>query len=171
MKYLLILLVLICGMTTASAAFAPVQPVIPQPTTSVNIENLSRTALEARLGGKLTFKERIGLSVARGKAKRAERRAKQGKVDRPESGMALISFFLGLLSVLSVLLLFVTEAEAFFSIFLILSPIALIVSLVTLLFWNRNPQRKGKGLAIAGVVMSGLTTLFAAFILILIAAY
>lgn len=123
---------------------------------AVTSTDLTREAVEAKLGRKLKFKERLGLSVARGKVKRAERRREKGKPQAggPTDGMAIASLVLGILGL----------------IFIIPALPALILGILSLNRINRNPQYlRGKGMAIAGIVMGGIVVAALLIIVLLLA--
>jgi len=141
MRFSFLFVLLITLSTSSRAAFVPAAAADAE--TTVTSADLTREAVEAKLGRKLKFKERLGLSVARGKMKRAERRKAKGKprADGPTDGMAIASLVLGILG-----LLFIIPAVP-----------ALVLGILSLSRIKRNPQYlKGKGMAIAGIVMGGL---------------
>lgn len=144
MRFTVLFFLLFAGLHSLTAAAAVASPApIAQEVTSAD---LSRDAVEAKLGRKLKFKERIALSVARGKMKRSERRkARGGSTD----GLAIASFVCGILG----LFLFFTAIPA------------LVLGIISLGRYNRGEYYTGKGLAITGVVLGGLV-LFLVFLLI-----
>lgn len=156
MRYAFFFLLLISLSTTSQAAFTPATDAEASTTEALTSSDLTREAVEAKLGRKLKFKERVGLSIARGKVKRAERRKAKGKKPQasgPTDGFAIASLVLGVLG--------------FF--FLIPAIPALILGIISLGRINRDPQYlKGKGMAIAGIVMGGVVIIA---ILILVLAF
>ena len=106
---------------------------------------MQKEKIEARLGRKLKFKEKIGLWILKKRVKRQERRAKRAqRGGGPVDGLAIASFVCGILG------------------FLIGWPAiaALVLGIVSLSGFNRNPGfRRGKGYAIAGIIMGGVVIL------------
>jgi hypothetical protein len=118
----------------------------PAETPAVEFTAPTKAELEAQLGRKLKFKEKVGLWVMKKKFNRQARRAHKNRVDdRPFDGLALLSFLFGLASF------------AFFPSILaiIFGPIlAIVFGAISLRRFKRNPQfRRGKGFAIAGLVL------------------
>ena len=160
---LLCVLVFLLSALSASAAVGVVSPaateaVVPTQAGALSAAELTREAVEAKVGRKLKLKERIALSVMRGKVKRQQRRAARGKVARggPVDGLAVASLVCGILG----LILFFPAIPA------------LVLGIISLGRFNRDPQyRTGKGMAIAGIVLGGLVTfLFLLIVGILIIA-
>ncbi|MEO0732738.1 MAG: DUF4190 domain-containing protein [Bacteroidota bacterium] len=130
--------------TVAQAAIASPPPVWQQ---------YKRATVEKRLGRKLKFKERIALSVVRGKLKRQHRRATRPRNGGPADGFAIASLVCGILG-------WFTGITAI--------P-ALILGFVSLSRFKRDPQyRTGKGMAIAGIILGGLVILLGLIILVLL---
>ena len=138
MRFTLLLLFFTLNVTFAQAAVAA-PPAAVAPTQTLSAAELTRDAVEAKLGRKLKFKERIALSVVRGKVKRAERRQAKPRGGSTD-GLAIASFVLG---VLGLFLLFPAIP-------------ALILGIISLGRYERQEYYTGKGLAIAGVIMGGL---------------
>jgi ABC-type dipeptide/oligopeptide/nickel transport system permease component len=119
---------------------------------------LDRATLEAELGRKLTFKERIGFRIVnkqlKKQAKRADKRAKGkagGKNGEVNKRMAVLAFIFGLVGItLGAIVPFV---------FLLVIP-GLILGIIALNRANQYPDEYGgRGLAIAGIVLSGIGVL------------
>lgn len=166
MRYLLFLFLALGLSLSADAALA--SPVAtPATEVAVSADALSRKAIEAKLGRRLTFKERIGLSIARSQAKRSERRAQRAAAGgRPVSGLALGSFAAGLLSILAL----ITASSFGALLWLILIPTSIVLGIVALTQWKRHPERSGRGFAIAGIAIGGTWLVFIAVVIALIAA-
>jgi len=110
-----------------------------------DFSQLERAHVETELGRKFTFKERIVLSLMRGKIKRQQRRAeKVAAGGRPVDGFAVASLVCGIL--------------AFVTVFTGVA--AIVLGLVSLGRFSRDPQfRSGKGMAIAGIITGGVVLL------------
>ncbi|MEL7159808.1 MAG: DUF4190 domain-containing protein [Bacteroidota bacterium] len=135
LRYLPLLCLLLIFPDRASAVAVPVAPAGQQ---------FERAAVEDRLGRKLKFKERIALSVVRGKLKRQQKHAVRRRSGGPTDGLAIASMVCGILG--------------FFTVFTALP--ALVLGIVSLGRFRRDPQyRTGKGMAIAGIIMGGLVIL------------
>jgi len=118
---------------------------------------VDRADLEAHLGRKLTFKERIAFGIVKRKARRQEKRAQNNGVT---DGLGVASFVIGLGSIL-----LLTAAGLGF----LTAIVGLVLGIVSLGRINRNPEfRTGKGFAIAGIAINGgvifLALLFFAFV-------
>jgi hypothetical protein len=99
--------------------------------------------MEARLGRKLKFTERIALGIVIRKARKQQRRAQNNGIT---DGLAVTSFIVGIGSVLML-----ASGVGFLT-----AIIGLILGIVSLGRINRNPEfRTGKGLAIAGIAING----------------
>ncbi|SER00505.1 DUF4190 domain-containing protein [Neolewinella agarilytica] len=146
MNYTLSLFILLVLLLTPEPSFAALTPAAEAP-----VRHLDRAHVEQQLGRKLKFKERIGLSIIRGKAKRQARRAaKTAAGGSPVDGYAVASLVCGILG--------------FFTFFTAIP--ALVLGIIALGRFNRDPQyRSGKGMAIAGVILGGLV-LFAVLLII-----
>lgn len=144
MKFLLLLFCcsfLAFGQLEAALA-AP--PVLVE-TTEVNpgLKTLDRAAMEAHLGRKLKFSERIALGIIKRKARKQQRRNQNNGVT---DGMAVASLVVGIGSILLLA----------GGIGILTAIIGLILGIVSLGRINRNPEfRTGKGLAIAGIAING----------------
>jgi len=151
MKILFTLLLLAATFVPAHAAFAVANP----STTITPAQQFERQHVEQQLGRKLKFKERIALSIIRGKAKRQSRRAaKIAAGGSPVDGYAIASLVCGILGIIT----FFTAVPA------------LVLGIISLGRFKRDPQyRTGKGMAIAGVVLGGLVV-FAVLLIIAIFA-
>jgi hypothetical protein len=112
--------------------------------------DLSREAVEAKLGRKLKFTERIGLSMVRKKARKATRKQLKSSPDgRIVDGLSLTSMILGILAFLGVI-----TGLSWFS--LVFAVGALVLGIIGLGRVNRDPgYLKGKGFAIAGIALGG----------------
>lgn len=125
--------------TPAQAAFS-----VPPAAQEVKSESpqLDRALVEQQLGRKLKFKERVALSIIRGKAKRQKRRAaKIAAGEKPVDGYAVASLVCGIL--------------AFFTV--ITGVAAIVLGIIALGRFKRDPQfRTGKGMAIAGIITGTL---------------
>lgn len=151
MRFSILVTLLFVFTGTANAAFAPAVVSPPATETALTSADLSRDAVEAKLGRKLKFKERVALSIVRGKAKRTERRKAKGQNDAGVTdGFAIASLVCGILG----LFLFYLAVPA------------LVFGIISLgKIEEEKYYRKGKGMAIAGIVLGGLVIL--AFILII----
>jgi hypothetical protein len=109
-----------------------------------SLEDLQRDKVEARLGRKLKFKEKVGLWILKKRVKRQERRAKRAQRGTgPVDGLAIASFICGILGFLGI------TAIA-----------AVVLGIISLSGFSRDPGfRTGRGFAIAGIVLGGLTIL------------
>lgn len=125
--------------TPAQAAFS-----VPPVAQEVKSESpqLERAFVEQQLGRKLKFKERIALSIVRGKAKRQKlRAAKIAAGGGPVDGYAVASLVCGILG-------FFTGITAI---------AAIVLGIISLGRFKRDPQfRTGRGMAIAGIALGGL---------------
>lgn len=150
MKLALHLLFLLVILSAPVASFAAVAAVEKAP-----VQQLDRIHVEQQLGRKLKFKERIALSIVRGKAKRQARREKKAAAGtNPVDGYAVASLVCGILGLLTIF----TAIPA------------LVLGIISLGRFKRDPQyRSGKGMAIAGVVLGGLV-LFAVLLIVAIVA-
>ena len=117
--------------------------------------SLERSTLEAQLGRKLNFKERLIVRVVNKRMKKQAKRAQKWALranDRPDAGvnknMAVLGFIFGLVGItLGFIVPFV---------FFLVIP-GLILSIIALNRASKNPEQYGgKGLAIAGIVFSGI---------------
>ena len=146
---------LLLGLLFLFVAVSPARAVAVQPTPDITTvadvdAQLSRANVEERLGRKLTLRERIGLGITRGKAKRQLRReqraAERGTVQdggRTTNGLAIAGFVCGVVG--------------FFFGGLVLGPLAVVFSAIGL----SRSSREGaphKGLAIAGLVLGIIAT-------------
>lgn len=162
MRYLFLLTCLVFfTFTSLHAALAT--PVAPAAAKAIAPVDLSRGAVEVQLGRKLTFTERVALSIVRKKAKKqAKRQAKSAADGRITDTPALLSMIFGIVGLIG---LFVSGY------FLLLSIAAVVLGIVGLSNINRNPgYKKGKGFAIAGIAIGGgilFLTLLAVSILLL----
>jgi hypothetical protein len=145
MRFPILVTLLFVFAGTANAAFAPAVATTPEVETTLTSTDLSRDAVEAKLGRKLKFKERVALSIVRGKAKRAERRKAKGQNDGGVTdGFAIASLVCG---VLGLFLLFPAIPALVFG----------IISLGKI--EEEKYYRKGKGMAIAGIALGGVVIL------------
>ncbi|WP_216650004.1 DUF4190 domain-containing protein [Lewinella sp. W8] len=128
-----------------AAGGAAVAPAPANQTAGITLADLDKDRVEARLGRKLKFREKVGLWILKKRVKRQERRARRAQRGAgPVDGLALASFICGILG------------------FLIGWPAiaALVLGIVSLSGFNRNPGfRTGKGFAIAGIVLGGVVIL------------
>lgn len=138
MRFSITLLILLFTISTSSAAVTPAKET-SSTVVEVSAADLTRDAVEAKLGRKLKFKERVALSIARGKVKRAERRKARSRGGATD-GLAIASFVCGVLG----LFIFFTAIPA------------LVLGIISLGRYSRGEYYTGKGLAIAGVVMGGV---------------
>lgn len=171
MKYLFLIFSILFATAPAYAALSlpPVDSPVSTAGQQLTSESLSRQAVEARLGRKLKFTERVGLSVARGKMKRSERRAaKKAKGAAPVDGFAVVSAGLTIIGIALFVILLGEITAILFP--LLLGLMAGVFGLISLGRFKRNPQlRSGKGLAIAGLVMGGVVMLVLLLSLVAIA--
>jgi len=141
MRPLFVFLLLIFSTTAATAALAtPAEEPVPIETMTTTFD---RKSVEARLGRKLRFSERIVLGVMKRKAKR---RARSGKRSGPMDALALTSFGLGLLTIISSF----TGITALFVFFGLGAIVSGIIALVNL--GGKSDYKRGRGFAIAGIV-------------------
>lgn len=155
---LLLLLFIVSSFSVNAALSAPAADGHAEIPISLQSQDLSRDAVEARLGRKLKLKERLGLSIVRGNLKRAERRAAKGKPagGAPADGLAIASMVCGILG----LFLFFPAIPA------------VVLGIISLGRFKRDPQyRTGKGMAIAGVILGGLVILAFIIILLIVLAF
>lgn len=160
MKHLIFLLSLLFITVPATAAFAAPPAAVEDAAAlpaSLSSADLTREAVESKIGRKLKFKERVILSVARGKLKGAERRAaKKANGGGPTDGFAIASLVCGILG----LFVGVTAIPA------------LVFGIISLNRINRDPQYlKGKGMAIAGIVLGGIVILALLLLLLIVALF
>lgn len=142
---------------SASAALVPAVTA-PTATEIPAATDMSRKAVEAQLGRKLKFTERIALSIARKQAK------KQRKAAAPGGKMDTISLIAGILGILTIPLLFLGWVGALTAL------AALILGIIGLGRTRRDGFRSGKGFAITGVVIGGLYYLLFLLLVVIIAA-
>lgn len=143
---------------TASAALSPAATLVAAETPVAT--DLSRKAMEAKLGRKLKFTERVALSIARKQVK------KQQKAAAPGGKLDTISLLAGIFGILTLPLLFFGVVGALTAL------AALILGIIGLGRTPRDGFRSGKGFAITGVVIGGLYyILFLLAILIIVAAF
>ncbi len=150
--FLLLFLTFIAGPLDAALA----APVVP--TNSIALTDFSREAVEAQLGRKLKFTERIALSIVRKKAKKqARKKTKRGSGDGTVTDVpSLVAMVCGILGFLGI---WVTLFAG------LLGVAALILGIIGLGRFKKEPgYRKGKGFAIAGIVLGG--TLIALLLLV-----
>ena len=160
-----ILLFSLCLACSVNAhAFVVAAPAAEEPTSSV-YQQIDHDELAAKLGRRLTVKERLAVKainyVQLRQLRRDNRRIRRGQEPKPRrnpdsNGMAIAGFVMG---ILGITILPIPMA-----------PLALVFSAIGL----RRANREGKdhrGLAIAGLVMGILGTIIVAIVfLILIAA-
>lgn len=173
MKHIFFFLSILFAASPASAALSPAPTAAANSTATSQFTtsaSLSRKAVETRLGRKLKFTERVGLSLARGKMKRSERKAvRKGMGKAPNDKFAAGSLFSGILG----LALFVVLLPQFSALIVgvLLGLLAGVLGLIALRRFKRNPQfRSGKGLAITGLVLGGVMTLILLLFLVAIAS-
>lgn len=151
MKHLLSLMLLISISTTSFAALSgpTASPVVAETKTP----DLDRKTIEAQLGRKLNFAERIVLGSVKRKAKRQARR---GQRSGPFDALAIVSFGLGVLTILSTF----TLSGVLFILSGLGAIITGIVALVNL--GGKNDYKRGRGFAIAGIAapVASLALLF-----------
>ncbi|MFK8165501.1 MAG: DUF4190 domain-containing protein [Lewinella sp.] len=105
---------------------------------------MDRTAIEAHLGRRLKFTERIAFRVLQRKARKQQKKTQNNGLT---DGLAVTSLVVGLGSII---LLFANFLGFFTAI------VGLILGIISLARINRNPEfRTGKGLAIAGIAING----------------
>ncbi len=146
-KFFLLLCLFVFTGPPAQAAFSVYTPVEEVESESPQLE---RAYVEQELGRKLKFKERVALSILRGKAKRQKRRAaKIAEGKKPVDGFAVASLVCGILAFVTV----ITGAAA------------IVLGIVALGRFKRDPQfRSGKGMAVAGIITGALVLI--AFLLL-----
>lgn len=151
MKITLIVFFFLALLPPLEAAFT-----VANPNSAPAAQTLDRSQVEQQLGRKLKFKERIALSIVRGKAKRqARRETKMAAGGSPVDGYAVASLICGILGLFT----FFTAIPA------------LVLGIVSLGRFKRDPQfRTGKGMAIAGVALGGLVIFAILLILGIVAA-
>ncbi len=138
------------------AAIAPT-PAPPERQTSINLLEDNNKTISAKLGHKLSFKEKIGFSLLRGKLKKAERKKAKGQ-EYGRDGLPIASLILGILSILG------------FGLFLFPALLAVIFGAVSLKR-NRYVDPPRYNMAIWGIVLGGISlllTLTIVYLLILI---
>ncbi|NJC27459.1 hypothetical protein [Neolewinella antarctica] len=168
--FLLLFTLLLSAPAHAALSIAATPPVAsvsaPQMFSS---KDFSAQSAATNLGRKLRFTERLGLAVARGKMKRAKRRAAKSGTDKaPADNFALASFGAGILAVLLFAILLPQLSALIVAALLGISASAF--GFVALLRFRRNRRlRTGKGFAIAGLVLGGLFTVLMVVFLIAIA--
>jgi hypothetical protein len=142
-RFLIVTLLFVSAFTTSASAAVAAPPAAVQETT------LTRADLEAELGRKLTFRERLAVkAIARQQKKQARKASRGGR--GYGNGMAIAGFVCGILSLLG------------FGIFLGIP--AIIFSAIGLGKANRE-GRPHRGLAIAGLVC-GIISVAATVLLI-----
>lgn len=156
--FLLISLTVFSAAPLGAALAAPVPPVEPA---TITAADLSRDAVEARIGRKLKFSERIALSVVRGKVKRqARKRAKAGPDGTVVDAPSLLSMILGILA-------FAVAIFTPFAFFLAIA--ALVLGIVGLGRVKRaEGYRTGKGFAVAGIVLGGIWLVLLLLLIVLL---
>jgi hypothetical protein len=151
--FLMLTLVFLSVQPLSAALAAPVAEAAATPSSTFTPADLSREAVETKLGRKLKFTERIALSIARKKAKKqARKRAKNGPGDGTVTDTpSLLALIFG---IIGIPLTFV------FGIGILFSIAALVLGIVGLGRIKREEgYRKGRGLAITGIVLGGLMLL------------
>lgn len=139
MKLLLTVLVLVCMTSTAYAALST--PPVVLVTAEVTAPALDRKTIETRLGRKLNFAERLVLGSVKRKARR---QARSGERSGPTDTLAVVSFGLGILTILTTLL-----GSAVFILFGLAAIVTGVISLINLS--GKSDYKRGRGFAIAGI--------------------
>jgi hypothetical protein len=142
MKLLLTLLLSVFITTTTSAALSA--PAVAPVTVEVVAPTFDRKAIEAQLGRKLNFAERIVFGVAERKAKR---RAQAGVRNGPVDALAVVSFGLGLLSIITTFV----GGGGLFVLFGLGAIVTGVISLIKLS--GKQDYKGGRGFAIAGIAI------------------
>ncbi len=125
-------------------------------------DHVDRKTLEKQLGRKLKFSERLAAGMINRKARRLARQYERGQ--RPVDGVAVASLGAGL----SALLLMVALASP---VSLLFASLAIVLGIVGLVRFRNNPQfRRGKGFAIAGLVIGSFFILTLLTVLAILAA-
>ena len=140
-----ILLLFCCSFLALSQLEAALaSPIAEIPLVNEKEITLDRVAMEARLGRKLKFSERITLGMLKRKVRKQKRQAQSnGRTD----GLAVTSFIVGIGSIF----LLAAGGLGFFT-----AIAGLVLGIISLGRITRNPDfRSGKGLAIAGVAING----------------
>lgn len=144
-RILILTLLFVSGFTTSAEAAVATPPVAVQETI------ITRADMEAKLGRKLNFRERIAVKIMAGKQKKQARKARRGG-DGYGNGFAIAGFVFGILSLLG------------------LSIIAGIPAIVFSAIGLGKANREGRphrGLAIAGLVC-GILSFVLLFLLIVL---
>lgn len=120
----------------------------------VDLAQMDRKEVEQKLGRKLNLGERIALSIAKKKVKKAQRKAQRaGDGYARTDGLAIAGFVCGIVGLLS---------------FGVLSILAIVFSIIGLNNIRRNPDEiKGRGLATAGLVCGIIGVVFWTSILVI----
>ena len=118
----------------AVAADAPTETTFP-----------TRAIVEAELGRKMKFRERVVYGILKRKAKRrAKQQTYQGRTG-PVSALAIVSLVLGVLGIISIFL-------SSLALFTTLALGALVTGIIALVrFGGVDEYKRGRGLAIAGL--------------------
>ncbi|MDB4728340.1 DUF4190 domain-containing protein [Saprospiraceae bacterium] len=120
-----------------------------------NLSNLKKENFQGKTGRKLTFKEKIALKILKKKLKKNSKHKGNRVLNEPKTdGMAIASFICSLASVIP----FIGILGPF---------LGIIFGIIALGRINKAPQFiKGKGFAIAGIVIGGVTILLGIIVLV-----
>ena len=169
MKMITRLLTLACFLTALSHVQAtPVSVVIPNEAVSTqstlgdltleDLADFSRAEIEAQIGRKLTFGERIALGVTKRQAKRFAKKAARAAENQGETdGFAIASLVLGILGLVS-------------GVGLLLSILAIVFGSISKRRISEEPGIKGQGMAKAGFILGIIGCALAALLLIFLFA-
>lgn len=113
--------------------------------TPEELMELTPREIKRKTGKKLKFKERIGLKIAKLQYKKAKKRAARGQGDTDQLSLGAFVF-----SAVGLALFFVPTIIGLFSL------IGLILGIVALTSPERYYDKRGKGFAVAAVVISGV---------------
>lgn len=121
--------------------------------TGDDLINLERTGLEAKIGRKLTIKERLLLKIVKRKLRKNAKLTGENAAEQVQTdGFAIAGFVTGLIGI--------------FIFGMILGIFGIVFSALALKRIKREPEtRKGRGLAIAGLVL-GIVALVGAVIIV-----
>ncbi len=153
------LLFILCSFLFIAAPLdaALAAPAVPTAGATALTADLSREAVEAQLGRKLKFSERIALSIVRKKAKKQARKLAKNDPATVLDVPSLLSMIFGIFA-------FILTPFTAFAIFPAIA--ALVLGIIGLGRVKREEgYRTGKGFAIAGIALGGVWLLLALILL------